>query len=162
MNHHHNENMPPWARKVDSYSWRQRHKVKSFSTRRGEYLVGIIANLFFLWVVNKIPGWHLDFIRDNYGAVLWILNVNLLVQIGGNSLMFLFDYAAVRHLSHMLMEASGFISLIVLYYIYPFDFRNVHGLAWFDWFLPIVFIIGMVVSALKVISNLWKLIFWQS
>jgi hypothetical protein len=59
-------------------------------------------------------------------------------------------------------ESASFITQIVLFYIYPFDFSNFHGLFWLDWFLPIALIIGMIVSALKVFSNLWKLIFWRS
>ena len=161
MNHHPGENMPPWVQKGDSFCRSRWHKEKPFSIRRGEYIGSIIVNLFFLWVLYKIPHWHLDFIRDNVGAVLWVLNVNILVQIGGNILMFLIDFAYIRYLAGIVMDAAGFITLIVLYFIFPFDFRNVHGLSWLDWFLPIAFIIGMIVSAFRVIANIWKLLFWR-
>jgi hypothetical protein len=161
MNHTQKENMPSWVHQADSYGRRRWHKDKPFSARRGEYIGSAIVNLILLWVVNRIPGWHLDFIRDNFGAVLWILNVNILVQIAGNLLMFLLDLPFIRYFSRIIMEAAGFITLIVLYYIFPFDFRNYQGFFWLNWFLPIAFIIGMIVSAMKVIGNLWKLLFWR-
>lgn len=156
-----NDNMPPWARRIDDYGKTHWHHDKKWSKRRGEYITSIIFNLIFLWIVNKIPEWKLSFIRDNFSAVLWILNMNLLIQIGGNTLMLLIDHPAIRYLSRMILEASGFITMIVLFFIYPFNFSHLHHLAWIDKVLPILLIIGMVISALKVFSNLWKLIFWR-
>ncbi len=161
MNNHRNENMPPWAQRVDSYGPRHWHKEKPVKSKNGEYIGAIILNLVFLWIVNHIPEWHIGFIKDNFMVVLWILNVNISVQIGGNALMLLSDLKFIRYLSLIIMESASFITQMVLFYIYPFDFTNFHGLFWLDWFLPIALIIGMVVSALKVISNLWKLIFWR-
>jgi hypothetical protein len=111
--------------------------------------------------VNKVPDWNLGFIRDNYNVVLWVLNMNIFVQLAGNALMFLTSLASFRYFSRIIMEIASFISQIVLFYIYPFDFSNFHGLYWLDWFIPIMLIVGMVVSALKVFSNLWKLLFWR-
>jgi hypothetical protein len=162
MNQSSNENMPHWARQIDDYGKRRWHKEKSARTRNGEYIGNIIFNLVFLWIVNKIPDWNLGFIRDNYNVVLWILNVNILIQIGGNGLMLLSGLPVIRYLSRMITEAASFVTQMVLFYIYPFDFTHFHGLFWLDWFLPIALIIGMVVSALKVISNFWKLVFWRS
>jgi len=48
-----------------------------------------------------------------------------------------------------------------IYYVYPLDFTNYPGLNWIDVVLPWLLIIGMVVSAFKIISNIWKLIFWR-
>jgi len=161
MNHPLNENMPPWAQRVDTYGRRHWHKEKPVKTKNGEYIGAIIFNLIFLWIVNHIPEWNLGFIKDNFMVVLWILNVNIFVQIGGNVLMLVSGLKLIRYLSMIMMESASFITQMVLFYIYPFDFANFHGLFWLDWFLPVALIIGMVVSALKVISNLWKLIFWR-
>ena len=162
MNHHRTENMPRWAQKVDDYGKRNWRKNKPERNRNGEYIGNIVFNLIFLWIVNKIPDWNLGFIRDNYNVVLWILNVNIIIQIAGNAFMLLVDFSVIRYLSHIITESASFVTQMVLFYIYPFDFSHFHGLFWLDWFLPIALIIGMVVSALKVISNLWKLLFWKS
>ncbi len=161
MHHAQNENMPRWAKRVDDYGIRRWSKDKP-ARRNGEYIGNIIFNLIFLWIVNQIPDWNLGFIRDNYNVVLWILNVNILVQIGGNALMLALDMPFIRYLARIITESASFVTQMVLFYIYPFDFSHFHGLFWLDWFLPIALIIGMVVSAIKVIANLWKLIFWRS
>ena len=162
MNETSNPDMPGWARRVDDYGRRRWHKDRPDKKyNRGNYIASIIFNLIWLWVINKVPDWNLRFINEHYTAVLWILNVNVLVQIGGNVLMFLVHIPAIRYLSRIFMEAAGFVTLISLYFIYPFDFSAVSGLVWLDVFLPIIFIIGMIVSALTVLSNIWKLIFWR-
>jgi hypothetical protein len=162
MNHNHNENMPPWAQRVDSYGRKHWHKDKSVKSRNGEYIANIIFNLIFLWIVNHLYEWNLGFIKDNFMVVLWILQVNIYIQIAGNVLMLVSGLQTIRYISLIVLESASFLTTMVLFYIYPFDFTNFHGLFWIDWFLPIAFIIGMVVSALKVFSNLWKLIFWRS
>ncbi len=153
--------VPSWARRIDDYGREKWHKDKPDVTRRGEYIANVIFNLIFLYIVYKVPEWNLGFIRDNFNVVLWILNLNILIQIGGNLLMAMIEFKPVRYLSRVIMEASSFLINIVLYYIYPFDFTNFHGLFWIDIVLPILLIIGMVVSALKVLANLWKLVFWR-
>ncbi len=154
-------NIPPWARRIDNYGKQRWHKDNPGHARKGEYIGNIIFNLIFLWVVNQIPEWNLGFIRDNFNVVLWILNVNILIQIGGNALMLIVEYGSIRYFARMVTEASGFVTQMVLFYIYPFDFTHFHGLFWLDFFIPIALIIGMVVSAFKVFANLWKLIFWR-
>ncbi len=84
---------------------------------------------------------------------------NTFVQIGGNLLMLVFAQRAVRYLGRIVTEAAKVVTLLALYYIFPFDFSNTHGLMWLDQVLPILLIIAIVVSALKVLSNGWKLIF---
>jgi hypothetical protein len=161
MNHHHYENMPPWAQKVDSFGRKRWLKEKPVKSRNGEYIANIIFNLLFLWIVNNVQEWDLGFIKDNFSVVVWIMNVNILIQIAGNILMLLSGLSVIRYLTLIITESASFVTQIVLFYIYPFDFSHFHGLFWLDWFLPIALIIGMVVSALKVFSNLWKLIFWR-
>jgi hypothetical protein len=162
MNHPRNENMPHWAQRTDSCCRNHWHKAKPAKSRSGEYIGAIILNLIFLWMVNKIPGWHLSFIKDNFMVVLWILNVNILIQIAGNMLMLVSGLPVIRYLSLIVIESASFVTQMVLFYIFPFDFTHFHGLFWLNWFLPIALIIGMVVSAIKVISNLWKLIFGRN
>lgn len=154
--------MPSWARKADAYGRSRWHKEKPLKSRNGEYIGNIIFNLLFLWIVNNIQEWNVGFIKDNFSVVLWILNVNIFVQIAGNAIMLLSGLPVMRYFTLIILESASFVAQMVLFYIYPFDFTHFHGLLWLDWFLPIALIIGMVVSALKVLSNLWKLVFWRS
>ncbi|MEI7661912.1 MAG: hypothetical protein WCK34_06940 [Bacteroidota bacterium] len=161
MNHTQNKNMPEWACRIDSYGRRNWDREKKFRSRRGEYIGAIISNLIFFWIVNHLRDWHLGFIKDNFMVVLWILNINILVQVAGNGLMLLWEVPVIRYLSRIVTESASFVTQLALFYIYPFDFTNFHGLSWLDWVLPIMLIIGMVASAMKVFSNSWKLLFWR-
>ena len=153
--------MPGWAKNIDDYGKRRWNKDKSLRNRRAEYITALIWNLVWLFVVNKIPDWHLQFINDHYPAVLWALNMNIFIQIGGNILMLVFDIRFIRYLSRIILETANFFLLIILYYIYPLDFSSTAGLHFLDWLIPWLMIIGMIVSALKVFGNTWKLIFWR-
>ena len=154
-------NVPHWARNIDDYGKRRWKKEKPFRNRRGEYITAIVWNLIWLFIVNKVPDWHLKFINDHYQTVLWALNMNIFIQIGGNILMLILDIRFVRYLSTIILEIVNFLVLIILYYIYPLDFSSTPGWVFLDWLIPWLLIIGMAVSVLKVFSNIWKLIFWR-
>jgi hypothetical protein len=153
------ENNPSWVRKIDSFSRKKELKMKA---RRGEYIAAIVFNLIFLWIIHHIGEWNPGFIRENFSVVIWILDVNILIQIAGNILMLILDLPAIRYLSLAVTESASFVTQMVLFYIYPFDFSHFHNLYWLDTVIPIVLIIGMGVSALKVVSNIWKLVFRRS
>ena len=162
MNNHQNENMPHWAQRIDEYGKRTWPGKKAGRNRNGEYVGNIIFNIIFLWIVNHVPVWNLPFIKDSYMVVLFILNVNILIQIGGNILKLLLGTPVIRYLSGIITESASLVTQLTLFYIFPFDFSHVHGFFWLDWFVPIVLIFGSVISGIKVISNFWKLIFWRS
>ena len=136
------------------YRWKAERPEKN---RRGEYIGTIVWNVVALFAMNKLPDWHVNFINHNYLIVLYPLSACILVQITGNILMLALDYRLVRYLSRIVMEAATFIVLILLYYLNPFDFSTCHGLHWLDSFLPVLFILGMVFSVLRILSNTWKL-----
>ena len=154
-------NIPDWAKNIDDCGKRRWNREKPIRNRRAEYITAIVFNLIWLFIVNKIPDWHLQFINDHYQAVLWALNMNIFIQIGGNILMLIFDIRFVRYLSRILIETANFLLLIILYYIYPLDFSGIHGWTFLDVLIPWLLIIAMIVSALKVLGNIWKLIFWR-
>ena len=56
----------------------------------GSYIASVIGNAIVLFLVNKVPEWDLRFITDGYTAVLWAMNLSLIVQIAGNALLVFF------------------------------------------------------------------------
>jgi len=155
------ERMPRWAKRVDEFGPRRWHHEKVYRNRRAESVSSIIFNLIGLFILYKIPDWHLDFITEKYSAVVYILVFSCLVQIGGNLLILILNIPAMRYFATIFMEAASFLAMISFYYLYPLDFSNSHGLSWIDIVLPWALIIGMIVSAVKVLSNIWRLIFWR-
>ena len=132
--------------------------VKPRKKHRGEAIWAIIWNLFFLWIVNKVPEWSLEFINDRYDLILWILNLNIAIQIAGYVIVMFFDYRWSWHLVRTILDAASLVTLLVLYFIYPFDFSTIDAWSWLDTVIPIIFIIGMIGSALGMIIHLIKFI----
>ncbi|MCX6288042.1 MAG: hypothetical protein NTY96_13100 [Bacteroidetes bacterium] len=155
------DKMPHWAKRIDEFGPRRWHREKEYRNRRTEFVSSIVFNLIALFVLYKLPDWHLGFITGKYGAVMYILLFSCLIQIGGNLLMLLLNFRSIRYISGIFMEAASFLAQITLYYIYPLDFSNYPGLGWIDIIFPWILIIGMVISAIKIFSNIWKLIFWR-
>jgi hypothetical protein len=153
--------MPPWAQKVDDIGTRYWGRKKPVRNRRPEYIWGVIWNLIFLWLVNKVPDWNLGFINSHYSTLLPLLSLNLLLQAGANLILVFFGAPWVRNLLKIVMDAANFVVAILIYFIYPFDFARV-GFGWVDIVIPIVLILVMAVSALSVLVHLIKLIFARS
>jgi len=133
--------------------------VKPRKRHRGEAIWSIIWNIFFLWLVNKVPDWDLKFITENYDTVLWVLNINIIAQIAGYALIVFFDFRWLWHLIRAILDAVSLVVLLVLFFLYPFDFANTGGWSWLDIVLPVIFIIGMVASGLGMVVHIFKLIF---
>lgn len=118
--------------------------------KRGEYIGNIIANLIFLWILSMVPGWDLDFLKDNYMMVLLILKINCIVQIAGNFILLFLPSRLLNLLLRIVLELVGVVPLIMMIYIYPFDFTGKWN--WLDKALPVLFIIGLAIAAIKVIT----------
>lgn len=136
--------------------------VKPRKRHRGEAVWSIIWNLIFLFIVNNVPEWDLPFINDRYDTVLWILNLNLILQIIGWGLILFLDFHWLWHLVRAIHDAASLVVFLVLYFLYPFDFSGIGGWTWLDIVLPVMFIIGMVASGIGAVIHLFKLIFRSS
>ncbi len=136
--------------------------VKPRKRHRGEAIWSIIWNLIFLYIVNKVPEWDLPFINERYDMVLWIFNMSIVIQIIGWTLILFLDFSWLWHLVRAVLDGVSLVVLLVLYFLYPFDFSEMGGWTWLDIILPVVFIIGMVASGLGVFVHLFKLIFRSS
>ena len=133
--------------------------AKSRKKHRGEAIWAIIWNIFFLWIVNKVPDWNLAFISEQYDTILWILNLNIIIQIAGYVFILFLDFRWFWHLVRTILDAASLVTLLVLYFIYPFDFSTIDGWSWLDVVIPIAFIIGMVASGIGIIIHLVRFIF---
>ena len=153
--------MPPWAHKVDEFGKRYWYKEKPVRSRRAEHIWGVVWNIFFLWLVNKVPSWDLAFINDHYNTILPVMNINLFIQIGAHLVMAIFDVRWVRYILKIVTDAATFLVAMVIYFIYPFDFSRI-GHSWIDVMIPFLLIITMIVTAVSVLIHIFKLIFYRS
>ncbi len=130
--------------------------------KKGEYIANIIFNLIFLWILSRVPHWNIPFLADDYMVVLLVMKINCWVQIAANIVLLVMFIRALRYVVKIIAEAAGLAALMVMYYLYPFDFSNYHNLGWLDKVLPILFIIGMVVAVVKIFTYAVKVFFRPS
>ena len=126
--------------------------------RRAEDISSIVLNIIAIIILYKLPDWNPGWLTAKYNTVMYVLVLNCVLQVAGNIFTFILDYRAIRCIAGMIMEAGSFVAQISLYFIYPLDFSNYPGWTWIDTVFPWLLIIGMIVSAVKAISYLWKLI----
>jgi len=127
--------------------------------KKAEHIANIILNLIFLWILSRVPYWDIPFLGDDYMVVVLVMKINCWVQIAANIVLLVLFILPLRYLVKLIAEAAGLAALMVLYYLYPFDFSNYHNMGWLDKVLPILFIIAMVISAIKIVTYAIKIFY---
>lgn len=140
----------------------RKNYVETGNPKKAEHIANIIFNLIFLWILSRVPYWDIPFLGDNYMVVLLVMKINCWVQIAANIVLLVLSIIPLRYLVKLIAEAAGLAALMVLYYLYPFDFSNYHNMGWLDNVLPILFIIGMVVAVVKIFTYAVKIFFKPS
>lgn len=151
--------MPGWAQNVDNAGrrmWRRHRNTNA--DRQGEYIGAIICNAILLYFINQIPNWNIPFITNDFGIILWVINLSLLAQIVGNGLMLLYKATWWRSAILMLVNAIGVWATYVFYVIFPVDLSVITG-DWANNLLKICLIVGMVFGVLAIVFHFIRFIF---
>jgi hypothetical protein len=125
--------------------------------RKTGYIFGILGNLLFLWILEMVPGWNLDWLINGYMIILTILQINCLLHIAGNIVMLIFDSIFIRHLVKIIFDTVAIVILVLIYYLYPVDFTLTEHVKWLNNVFPFIIIISIVITGIGVISNFFKL-----
>lgn len=120
----------------------------------GTYIAGVVANAIVLFLVNKVPDWNLPFITDGYPAVLWAMNLSILVQIGGNALLIFVHPRFLHYLAQTVFNVVSLLAIIVLVAVFPLDFSFLAGVI--NTIARIALIIGAVATGISAIVNLFR------
>jgi hypothetical protein len=116
----------------------------------GNYIPAVIMNIILLVVLNKLPDWNVRFLAPSYQDVLWVINLSLGVQIGGNFLLIFFHPLYLHHLGQAIFSAFGAFAVWRVYQVFPFELGGVTDvIGWFDTFLKVfimVVFIGTVIG----------------
>lgn len=122
----------------------------------GAYIAGVVANAIVLFLVNEAPDWNLPFLTDGYTAVLWALNLSILVQIAGNFLLIFLHPRFLHYLAQTVFSVVSLLAIIILAAVFPFDFTFLSG--GINPIVRIAFIIGACATAISAIVNLLRAI----
>lgn len=131
------------------------------SHRVSEYIGAVVFNTIFLYVLNRLPDWHVPLITARWREVLWAVNLSLVVQIVGNFALIFYHPRLMHHQMHIAFSIVSAIAVYTVFRVFPFDF-SIIPVAWFDRFFRVVLLIalggtilGGVVHTLKLLRLLF-------
>lgn len=125
--------------------------------RKAGYIFNIIFNLIFLWVLQNVPGWDLDFLTSGYMVILTIMQVTCLINVAGNLVSLIVDTIYMRYLVKIILDSLVIVILVLLYYLYPFNFSHTPHFRWLNDGLPFFIILAFIGTGISIISSFFNI-----
>jgi hypothetical protein len=89
--------------------------------RSGNYVLAIVINVVFLYVVHHLVAWDVRFITPAWNDVLWVVDLSLQATIFANVLFLVYDVRWFHSLVQVVPAGVAVLSLWWIYQIFPFD-----------------------------------------
>jgi hypothetical protein len=124
--------------------------------RRSGYVIAIAVNVVMLYVVNNLLAWNiLPFLTDDFGRVLWLIDVSLLATIMVNFVYVAYDQRWFRSLGQIGLNLISLVVAVRMYQVFPFDFTG----STFDWtqIARVVIIFTILGTAIGAMVEAFKL-----
>jgi hypothetical protein len=124
--------------------------------RRSGYVIAIAVNVVMLYVVNNLLAWNiLPFLTDDFGRVLWLIDVSLLATIMVNFVYVAYDQRWFRSLGQIGLSLISLVVAVRMYQVFPFDFTG----STFDWtqIARVVIIFTILGTAIGAMVEAFKL-----
>jgi hypothetical protein len=121
-----------------------------------EFVGAIFGEVIGLAIVNTVPLWlHLTngVVKESWVNILWAVNLSFAVQIAGNLILAIYRPPRLYAFIQAVFAATGLVSVIVFYTIFPLDFSVIVG-NWLNLLVKVVLIIAMVGTSISIVVNL--------
>ncbi|MFA6963847.1 MAG: hypothetical protein WC227_03995 [Patescibacteria group bacterium] len=126
--------------------------------RKAGYASLIVANTIMIWVVSNLLAWHVPFLTSDFNSVQWMLTLSYLAAIVGYLLLILHDPKWFHGFVRLIMNTFGFLALLSLFFVFPFDFSMYSSFNW-DRLAKIVLGASSLGTAIGIIIEFMQLIF---
>lgn len=111
------------------------------AARRFGYLLGAAINGLLVWLVNVAPGWWwVPFLTEEFGQVVWLITVSLMVGVAINLAQVAYDPPWARRLGDTITAGLAVVILYRLWSTFPFDL----GERWAGWTTPLRVVLLLV------------------
>ncbi|AGL16924.1 hypothetical protein [Actinoplanes sp. N902-109] len=101
-----------------------RHRPAPAARRTG-YVIAAAVNVVLLYLINGHPGWAaVPFLTGDFGTVVGLMNVSLIVAVVVNGLQVLHDPPRVVAFGSLVTTGIGLAVLIRLWQVFPFYFGD--------------------------------------
>jgi hypothetical protein len=133
-------------------------KVGTPTSTRFGYIVAIIVNAAMLFIANHLLDWGWPaFITDDFGEVLWLIDISFLATIAVNSIYMAYDPAWFKSICQIGLGAISMAVAIRMYQVFPFDFTGYE----FDWvsltrFVLVLTMVGTGIAILQAVVQLGR------
>lgn len=124
--------------------------------KTSDLVTSAVFNVIFLVFVNTIPLWQQStrgVILDTWSSVLWAMNISIGSQIAGNLFLLFYRPRWLSELLGAVFAATGFLSVVVFFIVFPLDFSKVVG-PWLNTLVKILCMLGMAGSLIGFIVQL--------
>jgi len=124
--------------------------------KTSDLVASVVFNVIFLVFVNTIPLWQQStrgVILETWSSVLWAMNLSIGTQIAGNLFLLFYRPRWLSELLGAVNAATGLLSIIVFFIVFPLDFSKVVG-PWLNTLVKILCMLGMAGSLIGFIVQI--------
>ena len=127
--------------------------------RKFGYLIIIIINIVFLYIIHSSIIWKLNFLKDEFSDCLWAMNLSIGATVIGNFALFLYDGKILKLPIQIVLNVLSIIVIYTILIIFPFDFKLMLNISWINTAARICLILGIIGTIIAIIVQSIKLIF---
>jgi hypothetical protein len=117
-------------------------------------VAAIVVNAILLVIVNNLTAWNwFEFITDDFGKMLWLIDISFAATIAVNVVFLVYDVAWFKAICQLGLSAISLAVAVRMYQVFPFDFSAYEG---FDWarLAKIVIIVSIVAICIAIVAQL--------
>lgn len=132
------------------------HRPRTGARRFG-YVVAILVNLILAWLVAVWPGWDVvPFLTEDTTDVLPFVYASIATSILVNLVYVADDRPAVKATGELVNALVGFVSVIRIWQVFPFDFDG-QWVGW-EWLVYIALVVGGFGTAIGAVVQVVTLV----
>jgi len=130
---------------------------KPKSKRIAGYVINIILNALFLYIVNNLLRWEAQFVTQRWTEVLGILNVQIILSLIVYISFLVYDGRKYFFTARTILDLLSLVVTYRLVAVFPFDFNGFYRQAWLNGAFPYLLwlgIFGLLIAIIHRTANL--------
>lgn len=115
--------------------------------RQAGYVVALVMNALFMWVVNNLLAWEwFSWLTEDFADVLPAINRSIIATFVVYGLLLFYDEEWFKVLGDAVTAVFSLLAGIVMWQVFPFDFTAYA----FDWALVARILIGLGIFGVSI------------
>ncbi|MBC7309929.1 MAG: hypothetical protein H5T81_07900 [Tetrasphaera sp.] len=124
--------------------------------RRSGYVVAVLGNLILVWLIAVWPGWDVvPFLNEETTEVLLFVYASITTGVLVNLVYVADDRPPVKATGELVNALVGFVSVIRIWQVFPFDLGQWAG---WEWLIYIALALGAFGTAIGAIVQVVALV----